>query len=153
MPIPPLDLDAIQARADAATPGPWRATDDDDTWRMHGTHPRIPGMKWQILKAPKANTPYAEYWPSPADAEFIVQARQDVPALLARVQELETELHRERAAHSSTIDERDRAAHYADRLAAALAPIDVRGEHSIGNCPWMAALNYADESTPDGGPQ
>jgi hypothetical protein len=67
------------------------------------------------------------------------------PALLARVRELGAELRRERAAHSSTIDDRDRAAYYADQLAAAVAPIDVRGEHSAGNCPWIAALAHAAE--------
>jgi hypothetical protein len=82
----------------------------------------------------------------------VIRAREDVPALLARVRELEAELRRERAAHHSTIDERDRATHYADRLAAALAPIDVRGEHSAGNCPWLAALHYADEEEAPNGP-
>jgi hypothetical protein len=111
-----------------------------------------------------------------ANGAFLANARQDVPALLARVRELETalagmtdlrdraltrqdqlreklntaevELRRERAAHSSTIDERDRATDCADRLAAVVAPINVRGEHSIGNCPWEAALHHATEQQP-----
>ena len=42
------------------------------------------------------------------------------------------------------IDERDDAEDWADRLAAALAPADVRGEHSSANNPWQNALDYAD---------
>ncbi|HKS46332.1 MAG TPA: hypothetical protein VJT49_14725, partial [Amycolatopsis sp.] len=41
------------------------------------------------------------------------------------------------------IGERDRAEEWADRLAAALAPADVIGEHSNGNNPWANALEWA----------
>lgn len=43
------------------------------------------------------------------------------------------------------IDERDRAEDWADKLAAALAPADVIGEHSSGNNPWANALQWAEE--------
>jgi len=38
--------------------------------RLHGLSEGGPANK-QILKAPKRGTPYAEYWPEPADAEII----------------------------------------------------------------------------------
>ena len=82
---PPLDTAAIQARADAATPGPWEAVDTDQHWSLH-----MQDFPMQILKAPKQGTPYAEYWPNTADAAFIVAARTDVPALLAEVKLLAT---------------------------------------------------------------
>ncbi len=59
----PLDLDAIEARCDAATRGPWKV--DLDVFDKQGQELR--------------------------DATFIAAARTDVPALLALVRELEAE--------------------------------------------------------------
>jgi len=44
---------------------------------------------------------------------------------------------------TALIDERDNAQAWADKLAAALAPDDVLGEHSSMNDPWANALEYA----------
>lgn len=41
------------------------------------------------------------------------------------------------------IDERDEAEAWADRLAEAIAPVEVIGEHSSGNNPWANALDHA----------
>lgn len=89
-----LRVAQIRARTEAATPGPWWADETRECWRLHGaafTVPaqgEVPGqvMNRQILKAPKCGTPYAEYWPGAADAEFIVMARDDVPFLLAELE-------------------------------------------------------------------
>jgi hypothetical protein len=64
----------------AATPGPWEAEENDDCWQLFGAvtpnfHPL------QLIKAPKRDTPYAEYWPNDADAAFIVAARTAFPRL------------------------------------------------------------------------
>ncbi|MGW2371748.1 hypothetical protein [Kitasatospora sp. NPDC001683] len=135
---PVLDLDAIQARLNAATPGPWYA----DGSEIYAGDPDM-----HTLHAPwvgeTCNVDLPDH--GEGNATFVAAARTDVEQFLARVRQLEAELRRERAAHSSTIDERDRATDCADRLAAIVAPIDVRGEHSIGNCPWEAALHYAAE--------
>lgn len=89
------ELVAIKGRTEAATPGPWWFDEDDRTWRLHGVHAIIPPfmegmpeqvMNHQILKAPKQGTTYAEYWPSEADAAFIVAARTDVPRLVAALE-------------------------------------------------------------------
>lgn len=45
----------------------------------------------------------------------------------------------------SLIVERDNAEEWADKLAAALAPPAVLGEHSNTNCPWHNALEYHNE--------
>lgn len=64
------------------TGGPWWFEEDEHCWQLFGgrasqtltfdgisfesyTHPR------QILKAPKKDTPYAEYWPVGPDAHLI----------------------------------------------------------------------------------
>jgi len=47
------------------------------------------------------------------------------------------------AVELALIDERDEAEAWADRLAAAIAPVDVLGEHSSANNPWQNALDYA----------
>ena len=73
----PFDLDAIQARADAATPGRW---DPDIVPVEHGERHRVTqyagsGAFFDINVR------------SEADAEFIAHAREDVPALVAALRE------------------------------------------------------------------
>jgi len=95
-----LDVDAIQARIDAATEGPW-CFYGDDLWR--GTA--------EALAAYDANpNPDEDLWPyadgnghlfhgdpvRPADAEFIAHARTDVPALLAALAERDAAIGRVR---------------------------------------------------------
>ncbi|HCE8379572.1 hypothetical protein [Pseudomonas aeruginosa] len=63
-------------------------------------------------------------------------------AALARVAELERKLRNEENAHTTTIEQRDNAEHWADQLANAIAErfgVDI-GEHSNLNCPWNEAL-------------
>jgi hypothetical protein len=75
-------LNGMRAAEQAATRGPWKAEDNENCWKLFGavaplTHPL------QLIKAPKRDTPYAEYWPGEADSAFIVTARTALPALLA----------------------------------------------------------------------
>lgn len=60
-------------------------------------------------------------------------------ALLAEVRRLRAALAKEEQAHGETIDDRDRAQEIADKLAYAVAPVEVIGEHSSMNCPWTNA--------------
>lgn len=60
-------------------------------------------------------------------------------ALVAEVHRLQSELGKEQRLHGGTIDERDRAADAADRLAYAVAPETVIGEHTADNSPWANA--------------
>jgi hypothetical protein len=76
-------LEEIHEREKKATRGPWEAFDTEDHWSLH-----VQGVPCQILKAPKRNTPYAEYWPYKEDADFIVHAREDVRDLLIEVMRL-----------------------------------------------------------------
>ncbi|MGW1533912.1 hypothetical protein [Streptomyces aureus] len=69
----PLNLDAIETRATAATPGPWRLCDDySDVLNPDG---------YQLAS-------YA----ATADGEFIAHAPEDVRTLVAEVRRLRTEL-------------------------------------------------------------
>jgi len=77
-----LDLEAIKARAEAATPGPWSCGSEqlDDT---------------RIQSADGEMTIYDEGGHTWKDADFIAHAITDVPALVAEVERLrwmETEL-------------------------------------------------------------
>ncbi|MFD5564487.1 hypothetical protein [Kitasatospora griseola] len=75
--IQPLDLDTIQARCNAAIPGPW--------YQAAFT---VVGSGTQV-----ADTAYAASMNnSHANAAFIAAARTDVPALIARVRGLEADL-------------------------------------------------------------
>jgi len=79
-----LDLDALQAMVDMASPGPWRVTQDDlshpagyDVYRPSG------------LPVAVDTDGYEGCIPVLADAEFIAAAREAMPALIDRVRELE----------------------------------------------------------------
>lgn len=90
--MPELDLDAIRARVDGATPGMWY------WW------PLDPRPHFQV--GPTESAPVAEvYGPTErgADAEFIAHARTDVPALLAEVERLREELDQTRAARDDAL--------------------------------------------------
>lgn len=88
-----LDLDAIEARVNATTPGPW-ATDPEMAWRLGGeAHEFVyapepaDGHGIVALTGIKGGHPT-----SPADAAFIAAARTDVPALVAEVRRLREQL-------------------------------------------------------------
>jgi hypothetical protein len=98
--VPALDLPAIKARCEAATEGPWREgtrnvwfdavplciARTDRSWLDDGVeHYRGPDTPQRMQ----------------ADAAFIAHARTDIPALVARIEELETivRLHLTECAH------------------------------------------------------
>ena len=92
------DLDAIEARAQAATEGPWKAQNLE---RDHGHC----GIYWVSVDRPDeiktvaevdANDDGVEAIWRMADAEFIANARTDVPALIAVAREQQAKLDRVR---------------------------------------------------------
>lgn len=87
------ELEQIEARANAATPGPWTGDRNDGTikYRMMGG---LDGQTEVLIVDHKNNSsgfygiddiPFEE---SEANEEFVKHARQDVPALLAEVERL-----------------------------------------------------------------
>ncbi|MCX5253572.1 hypothetical protein OOK27_05215 [Streptomyces canus] len=152
---PPLDLDEIAARAEAATRGPWGFYDGDNYAEvaadMQVTSPGSCNYRERVARLEDE-----DYWDDQehdgddeerapeqmaANAAFIAHAREDVPALLAEVRRLRATNEQLDRALSETIDDRDQAHETLDKLAYAVAPIEVIGEHSSMNCPWTNALD------------
>jgi beta-galactosidase GanA len=86
------ELQAIRARAEAATSGPWERVGYDNDPYLSCTW-RIAGPTYYNL-AVNANK---------ADAEFIAAARQDIPRLLDEVERLRSVLEREREAANNLL--------------------------------------------------
>lgn len=80
----PLDLDAIRARADAATPGPW------ENYPQYG-HDFYAYLGGEYLRG-VGNLNFGTGDEAEADLAFVLAARQDVPALLAEVRLLRAKL-------------------------------------------------------------
>ncbi len=74
------DIDAIKARAEAATPGEWQAT----------THWEVSAISQHIALCAEMNGRW--------NAEFIAHARTDIPALLAYIAALNEVIERLEAA-------------------------------------------------------
>lgn len=82
-----INLDEIEARANAATPGPWEPL---TVRNVAGV--RAPNLSCYVyLNEGRGDThpDTVKRWHS--DTAFIAAARTDVPALIARVRELEAE--------------------------------------------------------------
>ena len=112
------ELDAIRARADAATPGPWRYVRDTDGYRDAGFFVEPAGdidFDWDdyIVAACDTRTIVEEEgidWEARGlpgnpgfgvmklnDADFIAHAREDIPALVAEIDRLRAENDQVRA--------------------------------------------------------
>ncbi len=81
-----IDIKAIRARADAATPGPWRAA---DIGRQDELHDHVVARGCAIEIQPIVDGHLAD---EHHDCAFIAAARTDVPALCSRVEALEAAL-------------------------------------------------------------
>ena len=103
-----LDLEAIKARAAAATEGPWEW--DDPGIGQHWSCPK-PWM--EVVNADVACGPYCyggsvRPIESAADGQFIAHAREDIPALVAEVERLRAARdYLERAASPHTLPRKD----------------------------------------------
>lgn len=75
------EIEAIRKRAESATEGPWKWDGDSLTYRKHGM---LDPIVW-------ANQ-YGDITVEEPDAEFIANAREDIPKLLAEVEALRNAL-------------------------------------------------------------
>lgn len=98
------DIDAIRARCDAATRGPWSVSTltfpngntvvesiagvSEPQWSDYGDGEG----EWFTDRLTLVETDAGHYGPTMPDAQFIAAARTDIPALLAYVDELEREI-------------------------------------------------------------
>ena len=88
------ELQAIRERCEKATPGPWQ-------WDINSYRGGFSGISSrkdvEVLYPDHCNdgddgAAWFASFPSAQDADFIVQARADVPALLAEIDRLQKEL-------------------------------------------------------------
>ena len=81
-----IDLDAIKARAEAATPGPWEAR----VWHGEG----MPYESWCVQKVSERGIrqDWIVHKIHRDEAKFIAHAREDVPTLVAEVKQLRNEV-------------------------------------------------------------
>jgi len=84
------ELAAIRARCDAATPGPWRFGVGDRKYIGQSELLVVACDEARELDIALVDVEGGGYHHQ--DAEFIAHARTDVPALVARVEELEAAL-------------------------------------------------------------
>lgn len=87
-----LDLDAIEARANAATSGPWCT----DSWEIYQGTEYEPGLSTWIGETCRGMTSAEQ---DRADAAFVAAARTDVPALVAEVRRLRDQVAAVTALH------------------------------------------------------
>lgn len=80
-----LNLDELERLAKAATPGPWEWWTSNSFLRLTGADRRDGG----VLYACNIRNEYATVVVSEADRRFIAEARTALPALIARIRELE----------------------------------------------------------------
>ncbi|TYB69666.1 hypothetical protein FXF51_05760 [Nonomuraea sp. PA05] len=72
-----------------------------------------------------------------ADADW----KQEVDRLKAQVRRLEADAKRDEHTTGQLIDERDNLHALLDKFAEKVAPLEVIGEHSSGNDPWLNAMD------------
>ena len=85
-----LNLDELERLAKAATPGPWEWWTSNSFLRLSGPDGRDGG----VLYACNIRNEYATVVVSEADLRFIAEARTALPALIARIRELEQDAAR-----------------------------------------------------------
>ncbi|MBA4903919.1 hypothetical protein [Pseudomonas aeruginosa] len=143
-----LDREIPLAKAEGATPAEAvlalmsaeRIDPEQESVEQAGEDERVIGWRERILAAHPNSDP--GFWPDALLVEHMAAEIADLRAALARVEELERKLRDEENAHTTTIEQRDNAEHWADQLAKAIAErfgVDI-GEHSNLNCPWNEAL-------------
>ena len=86
----PLDLDAIEARANAATLGPWRIIVQNSTAAAIGYHPQDPLLR--VVDPDEITVGTILRGEGRDNVDFILSAREDVPALVAEVRRLREQL-------------------------------------------------------------
>lgn len=80
-----LDLDAIEARAKAATPAPWQ-TDQSELSHPRGWDISAEASKYGYIASDGEG--YQGAVAEEADAEFVAHARTDIPVLVAEIRRL-----------------------------------------------------------------
>ncbi len=126
------DLDAIRARCDAATPGPWKPESEQG----HGRGVRaIASVAWcPVACVVGTESQSIGQRDASRNARFIAHARADIPALLAYIDMLEHMLSEERE--------------NVDTLRARVAELEARANrasYTIGETEWAHRIAVAEQ--------
>ena len=103
----PLDLDAIEARAKAATPGPWTHEKSGGMVYAYEMKMRVFDIRgWGYLTGVGGlhMKEEAAIKVQEANGDFVVNAREDVPAMARELRKLREENARLKAAQLETLD-------------------------------------------------
>jgi hypothetical protein len=137
----PLDLAAIRARCDAATPGPWHIWRDLD-YRGYYTVGDAAGVLTPERPETDECNPTAHVYIEP-DAEFIARAREDIPALLAALDAAQAQLDLLGKSYEQVADER---VEYAARLDAVRTVLDrLSGRYTVGPSNYLRVLSLYEQ--------
>ena len=114
--IAAIDIEAIAARCEAATAGPWEVLSDE-----------LVDTVWLNAATPEDDKPIAlfDYRPGPvnrANADFIARARQDVPVLLAAMRSMQQRIQDLLEANNREIKARVEAKRQLEEAMAKLGP-------------------------------
>jgi len=114
--IAAIDLEAIAARCEAATPGPWEVLSD-----------QLVDTVWLNAATPEDDKPIAlfDYRPGAlnrANADFVAHARQDVPVLLAAMRSMQQRIQDLLEANNREIKARVEAKRQLEEAMAKLGP-------------------------------
>jgi hypothetical protein len=71
---PRCPCDCMDRQEISDSPSKWFVREDDRTWCLFYGQQNGCTLDLQIIKAPKIDTPYAEYWPTPEQTKFILDA-------------------------------------------------------------------------------
>jgi len=105
-----LDLDAIEARANDATDGPWHCRyvhEADYDVAVFGGLDHVTILAGTEPTDPDDVLLYGQNGATQEDGLFIAHAREDIPALVQRVRELERQVIGKDRLLDAVIDERD----------------------------------------------
>ncbi|WNG69303.1 hypothetical protein [Cupriavidus gilardii] len=122
-----LNLDELGRLAKAATPGPWEWWTSNSFLRLSGSDGRDGG----VLYACNIRNEYATVVVSEADRRFIAEARTALPALIARIHELEQERDHYRMAAEAEARFADEARAKVRELEQDAARLDFLDRHAV----------------------
>lgn len=151
-PVPSSGLSAarveeIEARANAASAGPWESRETDDGHKVtlygpgeySGNHESHHEWHCDHMLWGEVDAEAAQFAEAQADADFIAHARTDIPDLLAEVRRLQGELASAREETAQAV----RAEQDAARAVMASLAIEGRGE---GPSAWYEGYVAGQES-------
>ena len=142
-----IDLEAIRARAEAATRGPWTYVDNGFDGYITSE------SKYLIVGGEPAE---GRIEPDDPNADFIAHSREDIPALLAEVKRLnEMVVHAQEGWHdaneklASVTAERDAAANAVEKMAEYIVNLGGVNYHLCDVIPQEHHLKYQSKNDGD----